>query len=242
MILALALATSTLAADTQHDLEWQIRAAGIPVGQRTATIKFSAHDGSVSRIIESQTDVRGMIGPNEVSWQQRLTLFADDAPGSFHAVINEAGSPLEVQGRHHASGWTVSIVDRKRSRTWDAPHQRIDLSTADLLDPLSRAPLSSYESVHMLSAETGEVWEGPIESIGRATLSIDDEAVEVDGFAWTSPEGRNEFWFSSEGYLVKYVVRMYGLPIEGLLVDPPPPGADDFPVNYRWSPGDVEDL
>jgi len=225
-----------------QDLTWEIRAGGAVIGSRTATIKYQPTNGDIHRIIESWTDIRGRVGPVDVDFQQRLTLFASAGPSSFHAVIDEDSIPREVQARRSAGGWTVSVADKRRVRTWTAPDHQIQLSTADLLDPLTRVPLASFENARILSAETGDLWEGAVESMGESTITIDGARVPVNGVAWSSPEGRNQFWFSSEGFLVRYQIRVIGFVVEGTLVDPPPRGADEFPVNYRWLPDDGEDI
>lgn len=225
-----------------HELNWEIRAGGAVIGTRRATVKYQPSAGDVSRIVESWTDIRGRVGPIDVDFQQRLTMFASNGPGSFHAVIDEDAVPREVQARRSSGGWTVSVADEKRVRTWTAPDHQIDLSTADLFDPLTRVPISGFENARVLSAETGDLWEGTVEALGTDTVTIDGARVPVTGTAWNSPEGRNEFWFSSEGFLVRYQVRVVGFVVDAILIDPPPRGADEFPVNYRWLPDDGEDL
>jgi hypothetical protein len=225
-----------------HELKWEIRAGGAVIGTRKATVKYQPSGGDVSRIVESWTDIRGRVGPVDVDFQQRLTMFATNGPSSFHAVIDEDSIPREVQARRSSGGWTVSVADEKRVRTWTAPDHQIDLSTADLFDPLTRVPISGLENARVLSAETGDLWEGTVEDLGSDKVTVDGTRIPVTGVAWNSPEGRNEFWFSSEGFLVRYQVRVLGFVVDGTLIDPPPRGADEFPVNYRWLPDDGEDL
>lgn len=213
---------------TEHKLVWKLRAGGMDVGTRSATIKLIDANGTTERIIESFTDVRGKVGPVDLSYQQRLTAFAADEPAAFQSVIRENGVAREIQGRWGGNGWTIVIVDGKRVRSWEAPVQRIQMSTADLMDPLSRVPLFRYTKANVLSTETGDVWEGTIEPLEPAMLRIGDQDVSVSGVAWESPEGRVVFWYDVEGWLVKYQTRVLGVLVEGTLTAAPPRGADAF--------------
>ena len=110
------------------------------------------------------------------------------------------------------------------------PLSRIDLSSADLMDPYSRLPLSYYDQARILSAETGEVLVGPVEKLGVSEVTIGGQPIQVTGYAWTSTEGRSEFYYSADGFLVKYKTQLVGIELEAVLHDPPPGGVDDFPV------------
>jgi hypothetical protein len=213
---------------TEHKLVWKLKAGGVDVGTRSATIKIIPTEGTTERIIESFTDVRGKIGPVDISYQQRLTAFAADEPASFQSVIRENGAAREIQGRWGGNGWTIVIVDGRRVRSWEAPVQRIQMSTADLMDPLSRVPLSRYTKASVLATETGDVWEGAVTPLEPATLRIGDRDVDVSGVAWESPEGRVVFWYDADGWLVKYQTRVLGILVEGTLTTAPPRGADAF--------------
>ena len=145
-------------------------------------------------------------------------------------MINENGLKQEVQGRWTSAGWTVTIVDSRESRTFDHPASWVDLSTVDLIDPGTKYVLGRYDNVKVLSAETGDIWEGAVSPIGTKTLTLSGRDVVVDGVSWASPEGRTEFWYNAEGYLVQYNMRLLGFRVEGTLTGPPPPGADEFRV------------
>lgn len=243
MLALLALLTlSATAATTEHQLQWELRVGGQRVGTRNATVKLIPVEGDVQRIIETWTELNGTLGPMDVHYKQRMTIFGERDPSSFHAVMDENGEPREVQARWGPAGWTVTVADRRRSRTFDAPIQRIDLSTADLLDPLSRVPLAHFDFARVLSAETGDVWEGAVQKLGPSTLEIAGKRIPVTGVAWTSPEGRSAFYYSNEGYLVQYQMRLYGFVIEGTLTSPPPPGLDDFPLGVGTGRVDEAEL
>jgi len=177
------------------------------------------------------------------AWQQRLTITGSNDPGSFHSVVKENGSPREIQGRWDPLiGWTITTVTRRQAVTRDVPNAYVDLSTADLIDPGAPSSLLRLDFARILAAETGDVWEGAVEPIGDKELTIAGRAVPVEGVAWMSPEGRTEFWYSSEGYLVQYRMRVLGFEVEGVLTKPPPPGLDEFAVPVGRPQVSVSDL
>lgn len=235
MILALLILLNTAVAGTpvSHELKWDLTVDGSSIGKRTMTVKFLPSDEGMLRILESWTEIDGKVGPIWVQYIQRLTAHAGNEPASFHAVIEENGNPREVQGRYTPDGWWVTNADAGRSRTVDVAANRIDLSSADLVDPESRMSLGRFaenSKVRLLSAETGDIWEGVLTTLGPSTISIDKSEVPVVGYHWDGPQGASEFFFSDEGYLVRYKMRLYGLHMQGTLVARPPGGIDEFAV------------
>ena len=99
------------------------------------------------------------------------------------------------------------------------------------MDPLSSVGLQGRDSARVLSAISGDVLEGRVTSLGARDLMIDGRKVPVTGWSWASPEGSSDFFYSTEGYLVKFRMVLMGVEVEGLLSDPPPGGVDDFPVS-----------
>lgn len=241
-ILLAALALAAPALPPERTVTWELTVGGRPIGTRNATVRYEVQRGKTVRVIESWTDLAGAVGPVNFTWKQRLTAVAGRTPASFSSVVQENGSPSEVQGRWEPQGWVVTTVDRRQVNTRDVPGQYIDLSTADLMDPGSRYTLLRYDHVKLLSAETGDIWDGAVESLGPAEITIDGKVVPVEGAAWMSPEGRTEFWYNDEGYLVRYRMRLLGFEVQGLLTDAPPPGADEFAVPISSPQVNVRDL
>ncbi|MCA9488829.1 MAG: hypothetical protein KC621_02880 [Myxococcales bacterium] len=239
MLTWLVVTQGALAADTT--LTWDLSVKGVNVGSRELTVRTMDGADGQSRILESFTDINGMVGPLKVRWRQRMTAHVDARePAAFTSVVDQNGSLLEIQGRWTPTGWQVTTTTNGRSRATDMPLSRVDLSTADLMDPSSRLPLSHYDEVRVLSAESGEVLVGPVEKLGVSEVSIDGQAIQVTGYAWTSPQGRSELMFSADGWLVKYSAQLLGIQVDAVLRDPPPGGSDDFPVAVR--PPKVEAL
>jgi hypothetical protein len=230
-MLFLLLASLAFGADQQNTLTWDLAVQGQAVGTRTVTIKYVSDGVATRRILESFTDVNGQVGPIRARYRQRLTAhIAPGEPAAFHSVVEENGRLMEIQGRWTPSAWMVTTTADRKSRTNDLDLSRIDLSTADLMDPYTRVGLDGRQEARILSAETGDVLLGTVEPLGVEELSIKGTAVQVTGWRWTGPQGANTFWYSSDGFLVKYQSQLLGIVLDAVLRDPPPGGVDDFPV------------
>jgi len=233
LLAALALTGLAGAADLEHALVWDLSVQGQKVGTRELTVKYVRDEGAVGfrRVIESWTQINGAVGPMRVTYRQRMTAHATGRePASFHSVIDQNGSALEVQARWSPSSWWVTTSTSGRSRTIDMPLNRIDISTADLMDPDTRYPLTHYDELRLLSAETGEVLSGPLEQLGTSNLTIGGRSTQVHGYVWTSPQGKSEFYYSADGFLVRYEIQLLGITMTAVLNHAPPGGVDDFPV------------
>jgi hypothetical protein len=238
----LAMVLSAQAEPVESELVYELRLGSQVVGTRTSSVHYDNENGRPMRMIETYTVIEGAVGVVPFAWTQRMTAWAGRDPASFHSVIKENGTPREVQGRWDPVGWTITTVSKRAVDTRDVPTRYVDLSTADLMDPGSSYTLFGLESARVLSAETGDIWEGKVEKIGEKSLSIAGSEVRVEGVAWLSPEGRTELWYSSDGYLVQYRMRVYGYEVEALLTSPPPPGVDEFAVPIRGGRVEVVEL
>ncbi|MEM6925366.1 MAG: DUF6134 family protein [Myxococcota bacterium] len=231
MVTLFALLGSAWAAHPSHQLEWRLSVDGQPIGTRTLTVRYLEGEAGTNRILESYTDIDGKVGPVTVRFRQRLTAHVDARePAAFHSVVDNNGSKLEVQGRWTPTNWVVTTTANGRSRTTRFELPRVNLSTADLLDPYTRLPLSHFSQVRVLSTESGEVALGEVEKLGVSKWSAGGREVQVSGYAWTSPQGRSEYFYSADGFLVKYQTQLLGATIDAQLSGSVPEGIDDFPV------------
>ena len=106
----------------------------------------------------------------------------------------------------------------------------MDLSTVDLFNPDSRVHLTRLNSARVLSAETGDILEGEVQSLGTSRLYVGGKAIQVQGYRLKSDTSEATFYYTSEGVLVKYESYLVGLAISGTLTEAPPAGRDEFPV------------
>lgn len=227
----LAFTAAAMAASFQHQLSWDLSVNGNPIGHRDVTVKYVAGDAATRRIVESWTELDGSVGPLRLRYRQRMTATAEGRdPASFQSVIDENGRTREVQTRWTPAGWVVTTVADGRARTVTLDASRVDLSTADLFDPDSRLGFRSRDGARVLSAETGELLQGPVVDLGDSVVDVHGETVPVHGWAWDAAEGRSTFWYSAEGYLVSYEWKLLGFAVSAKLRAPPPGGVDDFPV------------
>lgn len=226
MLMSLLLATAMAGTESYT---YDIELGGQRVGTRTVTV---AQDDGVdaSRKLTVQTGVAATVGPVAFQWRQRVTAFAGRDPASFHSVIDENGTPREVQVRYTPDTWLITVATPRHQNTRESAVSRIDVSTVDLMDPASSWPLSRYDELAVLSAETGEVYKGAISSLGLEQLNINGKTVDVTGWAWKSPQGNHEFWYDGEGILVRYRTRILGREVTGVLQDIPETRGDVFSV------------
>lgn len=241
--LLLALVAPAAADDLQHDLSWDLQVAGKDAGKRDISVKYVNTGDGMRRILESWTEVEGQVGPIQVVFRQRMTAHtATRTPGSFHSVTEANGVPGEVQARWTPAAWWVTTNVNGHARTLDMPTDRIDISTADLMDPSTSFPLGRYDKVRILSAETGEIYVGDVGDLGNKDIVIDGKKIRCQGWSWDAPVGKSEFWFNADGFLVTYTMHVAGVEVTGTLADPPPPGVDDFPVAVGGPSIEVIDL
>jgi hypothetical protein len=237
------LCSLAFAEERAQTLVWDVTSQGKALGTRTVTVRYLEGEGGTNRVLEGFTDLDGQVGPMKVRWRQRMTANIDARePASFQSVIETNGTALEVQGRWTPSTWIVTTVANGKSRTVEMPLTRVDVSTADLLDPDSRLPISLLDPARILSAETGEVLSGPVLALGAQDLTIGGQIVPVTSYAWTTSQGRSEFSYSADGFLVRQVSQLLGVTIEAQLRQPPPGGVDDFPVQVGRPAIEVMDL
>jgi hypothetical protein len=225
------LALTANAAELQNEMTWELKIGGKVAGHRDLTVKYEPVEDGMRRILEVWTDVDGNAGPIGIVFRQRMTAHtANRTPASFHSVTEANGLPGEVQARWTPSAWWVTTTLQGRTRTVDMPVDRIDLSTADLMDPATSFSLARYAQVRMLSAETGEVYVGDVSDLGSKEIKVGEQKVRVQGYRWSAPIGKSDFWYNGDGFLVDYTMHIAGIAVEGRLTKPPPPGVDDFPV------------
>ncbi len=232
MLTLFALAPLAAAAENQV-LVWDITLDGREVGHRTETVKYLTNtDGSVRRILEVWTEVDGSILGFKYSFRERLTADISGDVASFHAVADLSGSVTEVQARRGATSWTITTNFDGRETTREWPANSIDLSTADLIDPATSTPIGQFDQVRVLSAETGDIYEGPVKRLGESTVVVDAKTLVVEGYSWTSEDGvEGKLWYTPDGFLAKYEMEVMGRRLIGTLADPPPAGTDGNPVS-----------
>lgn len=223
MLVIWALLSNIALAQDAETLTWNLSLDGKQVGERTLEIKRqTGDDGLPVRVLVSYTEFETQLAGQPVHYRNRVTGTAGLDPASFHSVVDVSGRPMEVQGRPLETGWRVTLIDRKGSKTWDLAESRVQLSTLDLVDPDTSRHIGTLDEVAVLSAETGDIFSGAVASLGTSTVSIGDVAVEVDGWRYETEQGPLTLEYSPSGYLVQYKTSFMGLPLVGTLAEPPP--------------------
>ncbi len=223
-------------------LSWDLSIGDQVVGQRTLTVQTESIGGAELRTLRAETRVDASVLGRSFAFRQKLTANADHGPASFVSATDLQGELMQVQGRRAALGWILTVTADDRTRTWELDATDVDLSTADLLDPGSRVPLSRFTEVALLSAETGDILRGTVEPLGPSEVRIGETEVAVEGYRLRTDDGDGVFFYTSEGWLVRFETRLFGRAVAGTLSAPPPRGADDQPVPVFGPPLESEPL
>lgn len=239
-LLSLGLA---MAADVEHRLVWDLTVNDTHVGQQTVNIKYHRSGVNLRRVLETWTELNYEERRQSIQYRQRMTADLNGQyPAAFHSVVDVNGTRREVQARWTPASWWLTVITASRDRTAQVPIHRIDLSTADLLDPEAPRALGHYERVRLLISESGDVIEGVVKRLGSTTIKLGEESIVTTGLVLESAQGRSTFFYSADGYLVRFEIWLMGYAIKGLLTAPPPGGVDDFPVDIAQPKIDVIDL
>jgi hypothetical protein len=220
-----------MAADVEQSLTWDVQVDGVPSGVHTLTVKYvSSPDGSLRRILESYTEVVS-IENSPVAIKRRMTGHAGLSPATFTSVVNDNGVAREVQATNDDEGWRINLTTEGKSTNYELTGSRIDMSTLDLFDPVTAVPIGRYHRAKILSVDDGDILEGEVVRMGNSTLIIDGEKVLVDEFIWTAPQDKWSFFYTPDGFLVRYEHNIGTAKVVGELRDPPPQGLDEAPVS-----------
>ncbi len=212
------------------ELTWDLLIDGRKLGERTLTVKELPAAQGTRRVLESTTTLDTSSLGVPYAFTQRLTAHAGELPASFHSVVKDGGRAREIQGRTDGMLWSMSIVEKGRTRSWDLGPTEVDLSTADLIDPGTRAPLARFEKARLLSVETGDVVVGTVKSLGVEDILIAGEKVPAAAWSWTADTGESRFWYTSDGLLLQYQTLLGNNKVEARLQKLPPVGIDEAPV------------
>ena len=82
-LFAMWMISTVLASPVEHKLSWDISVNGQPIGNRNLTVKFVPSGGEMLRIMESWTEIEGLVGPVELrtSALHVSSAEADFSPG-----------------------------------------------------------------------------------------------------------------------------------------------------------------
>jgi hypothetical protein len=236
-------ATSTPAEVPEASLSWELSVDGAHVGYRNVSVH---HDASDARVFQAWTTLSGKRLRGEAKklrYAQRVTAHSQEGrPASFHSSWERRDTQREIQARRAGTTWKVTVAEGEEARTHSLPHTRVDLSSIDLLDPEAERSLRGRDYARVLIAESGKIEEGPVVSLGRQTLQVAGESVEVEGVQWTTSQGVYRLWYAPNGWLVRWEAPMMGLDVSAQLRGEVPRTVDEFVVADGPGPIEVIDL
>ena len=195
-----------------------------PVGRRRVTVRYLPSDGGEVRVLESYTELSVPLGRKSFLFVQRLSGMGAPGPSGFVATSREMGKPHEVQLTERLDTWQVSLAEDGRIARWDVEAESFDATSLTLVDPESATDvLSSHDRLRVLSAETGKVVEGALQSLGPASVLVAGTPVKVERWSWQLPGGGVELAYGPTGHLVAYNLLVGGRNVEATLRAVPAP-------------------
>jgi hypothetical protein len=157
MLVLLASLQAVSAPPPPRELTWDLAINEKVVGSQTLTVTTEQTRFGELRTLQVSTTVDANVLGIPFQYRHKVTANADTGPASFISVVERGGDVSQVQGRRTTTGWVVTVSERGRTTTQEPALDTIDLSTADLLDPDSRVPITRFERARVLSAETGQI-------------------------------------------------------------------------------------
>ncbi|MBN1337328.1 MAG: hypothetical protein JXB39_15325 [Deltaproteobacteria bacterium] len=212
-----------LAAELQP-LAYTILSDDQPVGRRDVGIRYLPQERGEVRILESWTSLELVAGGARLSFEQRLgARFGGDR--GFASSTRANGVLREVQARLGVDGaWCVTVTSGGEANTWILAGDAVDLTSAELNDRERALPLlARIDTLRLLSAETGQVLDGPVTALEPDTIEIGGRPVPVQRFRWTPPEGAMVLAFDDEGTLLAYDWEALGRRVGARAGSLPPP-------------------
>lgn len=207
----------------EQALHYQLLAADRAVGSRDATVKYLPTGSGELRLLEAWTSLLLPLPKGTLRYEQRLgARFGGDR--SFVASMATNGEVREVQARQEADGtWSITVASAAGAYERRLEAKAIDLTSAELFDgERALQTLQAIQQLRILSAETGEVLEGPLEALGPSTIGVGPDEVEILRFRFTPPEGSMTLAYTHEGWLVAYDYGILGLLVGARLEKLPP--------------------
>jgi hypothetical protein len=217
------LATPVAHAETR-ELIYDMVLDGSSVGRRRVTLRYLPGEHGEIRMVESYTEFSILLGSKPFTFVQRLSGMGAVGPSGFVSSMREGGRPEEVQLTERLDGWRVSLAARGRLKSWDLPAGSFDATSLTLVDPDAAVEvISSGATLRVLSAETGNIVEGQIESLGSGTVSIAGQKMNVTRWRWVLPVGAVDLSYGPAGHLLAYTVLVAGKTMEVQLQAVPEP-------------------
>jgi len=215
ILLAMLAAFEPIAHAETRELIYDMVLDGSSVGRRRVTLRYLPGEHGEIRMVESYTEFSVLLGRRPFTFVQRLSGMGAPGPSGFVSSMREGGRPEEVQLTERLDGWRISLASQGRLKSWDLPAGSFEATSLTLVDPDAAVEVvSSATTLRVLSAETGNVIEGPIEPLGAATLKIAGQPLNVTRWKWTLPVGPVELSYGPAGHLVAYTVLVAGKTVE----------------------------
>ena len=233
-MIGLLLVTSIASASAAEQVDsyvWDISFMGMPLGSRELEVTYERGARGMERVIRTTTTIDARPIEYELQYQAKVAARTANEPAAFNAACNRNGTTWGTEVRWAQSGiYLTKTDDLGRADEQVLPTGTATLSSIDLFDPLSQVALSRYETVAILSAETGEVWTSRVRRTGPTEVIVAGTKLLTEGLVLHAPWGREAYYYTADGIPVRYEYYVDGRLFEATLRELPPPGLDEMPV------------
>jgi len=230
-LLLLAIPIAASAAEQVDHYVWDISFMGMPLGSRELEITYERGARGMERVIRTTTTIDARPIDHDLQYQTKVAARAANEPAAFNVSVNSNGTTWGTEVRWAQSGIYLTKTDEAgRANEQVLPNGTATLSSIDLFDPLSQVALSRYETVAILSAETGEVWTSRVRRTGPTEVIVAGTKLLTEGLILHAPWGREAYYYTADGIPVRYEYYVDGRLFEATLRELPPPGLDEMPV------------
>ncbi|MED5373814.1 MAG: DUF6134 family protein [Myxococcota bacterium] len=211
----LLLLAATASAETLQ-LDYTLRAQGLQVGTRSLKVSYlPSADGSEDRLLECYTELPA------ADFSQRVSgLSADSLVPGFSARNAQGGELWEVQAARSQQGLNVSFSDARGLQASTLDFSQVNATTLSLMDP--GRSLQGQTQLELLSAETGQVLNGPLQQLDPETLEIGGQPIAAQHYLWSPSSGPVHLYYADSGVLLRSTLTLAGQTLE-LSLDAPPP-------------------
>jgi hypothetical protein len=217
----LAICASPNSKAETEELRYELTFQGQPVGERVVSVRWLFTDDRDNRIITSWTDFSISLPLQSFSFQERMSGLGGVEPMGFTSSLSENGRLSQIQLVASSGGWSVNHARDGVGWSVPLPESAVDATSMTLVDPGAAGFLEGRNGLRVLSAESGTVISGSLDSLGPQTVVIGGEAVSAQSWVWHAGEGDVQLYYGPHGHLLKYSVDVFGQTLNATLSEAP---------------------
>ena len=203
MFLALVL----LAAADEQRLVYDVYIGKDDVGDRELTIRYLPRDDGERRVTSLVSTATTPLG----AMSARASAQSGPRSASFTSSLKLGAAVTQVQGvMLPDGGWQVIKSDGTGVYESTLSPDQVRLTTMDLYDPARARLLSVPGRVHLLVAETAEIFDGNLLAPEEVSVKIAGQAITATRCTIEENGEKSNFYFDSEWILLRSELSTLG--------------------------------